>query len=68
MITITLTDQSLMPWGKYKGKTMANVPAPYLLLLHNGGELRDQAVKRYIEDNLDALISENRRINQAKNR
>ncbi len=52
-----MTDESLMPWGKYKGEKMANVPPEYLLwLIENnkcGGE-----VKKYIQDNEKTLIAE----------
>ena len=49
-----LTDSSLMPWGKYKGFKMANVPDSYLLWLHKNG-CDDQRVKDYIDENLDSL-------------
>lgn len=61
----TLTDKSIMPFGKHKGTEMANVPAEYLLWLY--AEYTEpnpifgfinQQVKAYIEDNLDILKSE----------
>lgn len=30
-----LTDDSIMPWGKYKGETLEDVPASYLLWLED---------------------------------
>lgn len=52
-----MTDESIMPWGKYKGEKIANVPPEYLIwLLDNnkcGGE-----VKKYIEDNKSNLQQE----------
>lgn len=52
-----MNDQSIMPWGQYKGEKMANIPASYLLwLLDNnkcGGE-----VKKYIEENKESLVQE----------
>ncbi len=54
-----------MPFGKYKGVQMANVPADYLLWLYS--EYTDpnprfgfisQPVKLYIEDNIDLLKKE----------
>jgi uncharacterized protein (DUF3820 family) len=33
-----LTDESKMPFGKYKGDQMINVPANYLLFLYNDNE------------------------------
>jgi len=52
-----LTDNSLMPFGKYKGQKMANVPASYLLWLKNN-DCKDQKVLDYIEDNMDQLRQE----------
>lgn len=49
-----LTDESLMPWGKYKGTKMPNVPDEYLLWLHDEKKCNGE-VLNYIEDNLDAL-------------
>ncbi|WP_426292027.1 putative quorum-sensing-regulated virulence factor [Dyadobacter endophyticus] len=56
-----LTDNSPMPFGKYKGKAMANIPAPYLLYLHEQG-CSDPAVKHYLVCNLDILNRENSKI------
>jgi uncharacterized protein (DUF3820 family) len=53
-----LTDTSIMPWGIHKNKAMANVPAKYLLWLYESGTLKDVQVKKYIEENLDALRKE----------
>lgn len=50
-----------MPFGKYRGTTMANVPAPYLLWLMNKG-CDHPGVKQYILDNLDILRKENAKI------
>lgn len=50
-------DNSIMPWGKYAGEKMANVPPSYLLwLLENRKCFGD--VKRYIEQNKDVLQDE----------
>jgi uncharacterized protein (DUF3820 family) len=49
-----MTDESLMPFGKYKGEKMAYVPSDYLLWLwNNGRSLGD--VGQYIANNLDAI-------------
>jgi len=52
-----MDDNSLMPWGKYKGTSLVNVPASYLVWLFENdkcyGELKD-----YIEDNWDVLKKE----------
>lgn len=59
-------DNSIMPFGAHQGKKMANVPAKALLWHYdnfrswNADQLE---VKKYIEENLDALKSENKRTN-----
>lgn len=55
-----LTDKSPMPYGQYKGNSMANVPASYLLWLHANGKAH-QGVKEYVLDNLDVLEKEARK-------
>lgn len=58
---IILTDESPMPFGKHRGKAMANVPAKYLLWLwdQNQGQKPfgedSKSVQLYISQNLDAL-------------
>lgn len=57
---ITLTDESLMPFGEHKDKKMANVPAEYLLWLHEKGSTgaRIYGVLDYVDDNLEVLRQE----------
>lgn len=57
MSKVLITDDSLMPFGKYQGTKMANVPASYLLWLHDQGQVFG-AMKEYLIDNLDALKME----------
>jgi uncharacterized protein (DUF3820 family) len=49
-----MDDNSKMPFGKYQGKQLANVPPEYLVWLYENanvyGELKD-----YIKDNMDVL-------------
>lgn len=52
-----MNDESLMPFGKYKGEKMANVPPDYLLWLYENGKCFSD-IKKYIKDNLDAIKSE----------
>ncbi len=52
-----LTDNSLMPFGVLLGKKMEDVPASYLLWLHNEN-CRHAEVAAYIEENLSALKME----------
>jgi len=52
-----MTDESLMPFGKYKGEKLANIPAGYLLwLLQN--DLGSGPLKDYILDNEELLMKE----------
>lgn len=50
-------DNTPMPFGRYRGKAMINVPAVYLLWLHDNG-CDHAGVKQYINDNFAALRSE----------
>ena len=50
-------DNSLMPYGKYKGKKMANIPASYLLWMYRNDKLF-KALEVYVEENMDALEKE----------
>lgn len=43
-----------MPFGKYKGQKMANVPAQYLMFIYDQDWCRGK-VKQYIDDNLEVL-------------
>jgi Uncharacterized protein conserved in bacteria len=52
-----LNDKSPMPYGKYKGQAMCNVPADYLLWLYEERKF-NREVRIYIEDNLQALKAE----------
>lgn len=60
-----LDDDSIMPWGKFKGTKMGNIPAEYLLWLYENDKC-DEPVREYIEDNLDVIRIEIKR-NNAKN-
>jgi len=55
-----LTDADKMPWGKYKGERMENVPASYLHWLWMNGKKEDKvdSVAIYIRENLSALQQE----------
>ena len=52
-----LTDESPMPFGKYKGDKMANVPASYLMWLYDNNKCNAE-VREYIKENLDVLRKE----------
>ena len=55
-----MNDNSIMPYGKYKGEKMCNVPASYLLWLWENHKCC-QLVKMYIEENMDVLKIEVRK-------
>ena len=46
-----LNDDSLMPWGKFKGDKMMYVPRRYLKWIYS--DLKDMRVKAYIEEYLN---------------
>ena len=60
---MALNDNSPMPYGKYKGKLMENVPASYLMWLYDEGKCNEE-VRDYIKDNLDVLKEEIKRENK----
>lgn len=55
-----MTDKSMMPFGKHKGKPLIAVPPGYLIYIYENMELRDP-LKTYIKDNLEALRIEKKR-------
>ena len=54
-----MDDNSPMPFGKYKGTALANVPANYLLWLLREGKVYGE-LKDYIIENEDLLIKESK--------
>lgn len=54
---VVYTDETLMPFGKYKGIKLCNVPASYLLWLHDTGKAFGE-LNIYIKDNLSVLRQE----------
>lgn len=66
---MTFTDSTIMPYGKYQGKKMSDIPASYLIWLHNNGKC-SPLVAAYIKENINALEkkiadAERRRENRA---
>jgi uncharacterized protein (DUF3820 family) len=49
-----MTDNDLMPFGKFKGEKMANVPPEHLLWFFEHGN-GYATVRGYIRDNLDVI-------------
>lgn len=58
----TLQDDSLMPFGKFKGEPMQDIPASYFRWLYNNGKKDDKQcpVADYIRRNLGALQMEDK--------
>lgn len=54
MKTTTLTHESLMPFGKYKGLKLSEVPPPYLLFLYHKQILKGPLLS-YVFNNIDAF-------------
>ena len=55
-----LTDDSKMPFGKYAGMKMQDVPGHYLLWIHNNMQRNqsNKTVHDYIIDNLSIIEKE----------
>jgi uncharacterized protein (DUF3820 family) len=60
-----MTDESIMPIGKYKGEKMANVPSEYLLWLYENGNIYGE-LKQYLKENIDVIKSEINYKNKSK--
>lgn len=50
-------DNTPMPFGEYKGRKLANVPANRLIWYYNNYENLDPKLKQYIEDNMNMLTA-----------
>ena len=54
-----MDDYSLMPFGKYKGTQLANVPASYLIWIYEESlGFAYPGLREYIKDNLHILKAE----------
>lgn len=54
---IHFDDKTLMPFGKYKGIALANVPADYLIYAIENMNL-SEPLRAYIKKNMDVLKAE----------
>lgn len=66
MPLLPMTDESLMPFGKYKGKKMAEIPDYYLLYMWDNFNLRDP-LRQYIAENLEVIKVNIQRSQEKKN-
>lgn len=55
---VAYTDQTIMPYGKYKGTALANVPPDYLLYLYHEKMISNPSLLKYVEDNATVLQQE----------
>jgi len=60
-----MNDNSLMPFGKYAGQKMANVPPEYLLWIFENNKCSAEVAK-YIAENLEVIKSEINYKNKSK--
>ena len=62
-ITIGMNDDSLMPFGKYKGKALESIPASYFHWLWFEAGVKNQrnhVLHDYISENINAFKDENK--------
>lgn len=52
------TDEDIMPWGKYEGRKLKDVPASYLVWLYDRRPLQSVKLQNYIWNSQDALRME----------
>ena len=52
-----IDDNSIMPFGKYRGEKMANIPPDYLIWLYENCKCYGD-IKDYIAENMEVLKSE----------
>ncbi len=57
-----------MPFGKYKGDKLINVPSDYLLWLYDNDKCGFGELFKYIRDNLDVLKQQINYQNKRQNR
>lgn len=58
------TDETILGFGKYKGKALADVPDAYFIYLYDNGKIYDVGLKAYVRDNYQAMKANTERINQ----
>lgn len=60
-----MIDNSTMPYGKYKGVKIANIPADYLIWIFENNKCTPEVAK-YIGENIDVLKTEINRNRKSK--
>jgi len=61
-----VSENTIMPFGIYKGEKLANVPADYLLYLLRSGKCYG-TIKQYIQENKSDLEIEVKQLQKGKN-
>lgn len=56
-----------MPFSKYKGEKLANVPAGYLIWMYDNKKLSGE-LKKYAEDNIEVLKIQKRQEDEKRNK
>lgn len=59
--TQKLTTSSIMPFGKFKGLSLGNIPGSYLLWLLKENKL-STSLKEYVSENKEYLIREGNKL------
>lgn len=49
------TDEHKMPFGKYIGQKLIDIPDSYLLWLYENGKNLPTGLRLYLEDNIEAI-------------
>lgn len=57
---MSVTDNTIILFGKYKGEKLVNVPAPYLMWLADQPYCQ-QDIAQYVQDNYRVLKSETKK-------
>ena len=66
-LPVICTDDTVLPWGEHKGKTLGDIPSNYLLWLLEQKWIADwPSLHTYLKQNKHVLEHEQRETHQAK--
>lgn len=63
-----MNDETLMPFGKYEGEKLANIPASYLIWLGSQIEAKNEYRRSVDEKHLLAYVNENKDVLEKENK